>query len=169
MARPTDSNEQLLCSFCGKSQHEVKKLIAGTSVYICNECVDLCKHIIDDGGRPKDVLDVADEMFDYLANMGFPPGQSPTSSPFGVVPARVFIRYQDHGGEYRYVSAIARACDLAESAIDVFLSEVIADGMPVKNIRFMRGTGSWLMIFHDGAASERPCTVLFPLERKQER
>ncbi|WP_022939774.1 ATP-dependent protease ATP-binding subunit ClpX [Psychromonas hadalis] len=36
----------LYCSFCGKSQHEVKKLIAGPSVYICNECVDLCDDII---------------------------------------------------------------------------------------------------------------------------
>ena len=36
----------LYCSFCGKSQHEVKKLIAGPSVYICNECVDLCEDII---------------------------------------------------------------------------------------------------------------------------
>jgi len=36
----------LFCSFCGKSQHEVRKLIAGPSVYICDECVDLCNDII---------------------------------------------------------------------------------------------------------------------------
>jgi len=36
----------LKCSFCNKSQHEVKKLVAGPSVYICNECVDLCQDII---------------------------------------------------------------------------------------------------------------------------
>ena len=47
MARPTDSNEQLLCSFCGKSQRQVKKLIAGPGVYICDECIDLCNEIID--------------------------------------------------------------------------------------------------------------------------
>lgn len=41
-----DSGSLLYCSFCGKSQHEVKKLIAGPSVYICNECVDLCDDII---------------------------------------------------------------------------------------------------------------------------
>ena len=41
------SDEKLLyCSFCGKSQHEVKKLIAGPSVFICDECVDLCNDII---------------------------------------------------------------------------------------------------------------------------
>src|SRR4051794_8909224 len=48
MTRPTDSNEQLLCSFCGKSQRQVKKLIAGPGVYICDECIDLCNEIIDE-------------------------------------------------------------------------------------------------------------------------
>ena len=43
------SGEKLLyCSFCGKSQHEVKKLIAGPSVFICDECIDLCNDIIRD-------------------------------------------------------------------------------------------------------------------------
>jgi len=41
-----NNSSLLYCSFCGKSQHEVKKLIAGPSVYICNECVDLCDDII---------------------------------------------------------------------------------------------------------------------------
>jgi ATP-dependent Clp protease ATP-binding subunit ClpX len=48
VARPTDTNEQLLCSFCGKSQRQVKKLIAGPGVYICDECIDLCNEIIDE-------------------------------------------------------------------------------------------------------------------------
>ncbi|HJW75825.1 MAG TPA: ATP-dependent Clp protease ATP-binding subunit ClpX [Thermoleophilia bacterium] len=48
MAGPTDSNDQLLCSFCGKSQRQVKKLIAGPGVYICDECIDLCNEIIDE-------------------------------------------------------------------------------------------------------------------------
>jgi ATP-dependent Clp protease ATP-binding subunit ClpX len=48
LARPTDANEQLLCSFCGKSQRQVKKLIAGPGVYICDECIDLCNEIIDE-------------------------------------------------------------------------------------------------------------------------
>ncbi len=48
LARPTESNEQLLCSFCGKSQRQVKKLIAGPGVYICDECIDLCNEIIDE-------------------------------------------------------------------------------------------------------------------------
>ncbi len=46
MQRKNDSNDDLLCSFCGKSQDEVKKLIAGPSVYICDECIQLCNEII---------------------------------------------------------------------------------------------------------------------------
>jgi ATP-dependent Clp protease ATP-binding subunit ClpX len=42
----SDSEKLLYCSFCGKSQHEVKKLIAGPSVYVCDECVELCNDII---------------------------------------------------------------------------------------------------------------------------
>jgi len=41
-----NKDKQLFCSFCGKNQSEVKKLIAGPSVYICNECVSLCNDII---------------------------------------------------------------------------------------------------------------------------
>jgi len=48
VAGPTDGNDQLLCSFCGKSQRQVKKLIAGPGVYICDECIDLCNEIIDE-------------------------------------------------------------------------------------------------------------------------
>ncbi len=43
--------EILRCSFCGKSQNEVKKLIAGPSVYVCNECIDICNEIINDDER----------------------------------------------------------------------------------------------------------------------
>lgn len=43
-----DSSKLLYCSFCGKSQHEVRKLIAGPSVFICDECVDLCNDIIQE-------------------------------------------------------------------------------------------------------------------------
>lgn len=46
MAEKKDSKRQLKCSFCGKGQEEVRKLIAGPSVFICNECVDLCNEII---------------------------------------------------------------------------------------------------------------------------
>src|SRR6202000_197032 len=46
-SKPTgDSKNTLYCSFCGKSQHEVRKLIAGPTVFICDECVELCMDII---------------------------------------------------------------------------------------------------------------------------
>ena len=44
----SSDNNNLTCSFCGKNQEDVKKLIAGPSVYICDECVDLCIDIIDE-------------------------------------------------------------------------------------------------------------------------
>src|SRR5574341_718149 len=46
MARPREGNGTLKCSFCGKSQNDVRKLIAGPTVYICDECIDLCNDII---------------------------------------------------------------------------------------------------------------------------
>ncbi|MBW2426294.1 MAG: ATP-dependent Clp protease ATP-binding subunit ClpX, partial [Deltaproteobacteria bacterium] len=58
-----DDNANLSCSFCGKSQKEVKKLIAGPTVYICDECIELCNDIIaeeygqeDSGQAPQRVL-----------------------------------------------------------------------------------------------------------------
>ena len=69
-----DNGKLLYCSFCGKSQHEVRKLIAGPSVFICDECVDLCNDIIreeiQDGGTeessdklptPREIKDILDE------------------------------------------------------------------------------------------------------------
>jgi hypothetical protein len=46
--RDPTQQEILYCSFCGKNQHEVRKLITGPGVYICDECVDLCTDIVDD-------------------------------------------------------------------------------------------------------------------------
>src|ERR1700738_1852990 len=51
----SNSEKLLYCSFCGKSQHEVKKLIAGPSVYICDECIDLCNDIIREEGQKSGV------------------------------------------------------------------------------------------------------------------
>ncbi|MBX9977786.1 MAG: ATP-dependent Clp protease ATP-binding subunit ClpX [Alphaproteobacteria bacterium] len=48
---PTDTKNTLYCSFCGKSQHEVRKLIAGPTVFICDECVELCTDIIREENR----------------------------------------------------------------------------------------------------------------------
>src|ERR1035438_5063817 len=75
MAEKTTGDKLLYCSFCGKSQHEVRKLIAGPSVFICDECVDLCNDIIreevqeDPNGKlrdaglptPKEICDILDQ------------------------------------------------------------------------------------------------------------
>jgi len=54
------SDDFLRCSFCGKSQNQVKKLIAGPGVYICNECVDLCNEIIDEELKEQKKVDFKD-------------------------------------------------------------------------------------------------------------
>ena len=71
--RSGDSNKILYCSFCGKSQHEVRKLIAGPSVFICDECVELCNDIIREEleekaqsarshlPKPREILEVLDQ------------------------------------------------------------------------------------------------------------
>jgi ATP-dependent Clp protease ATP-binding subunit ClpX len=72
----TEAKNTLYCSFCGKSQHEVRKLIAGPTVYICNECIELCMDIVredhknmsfhgDGLPKPKDICKILD---DYVIN-----------------------------------------------------------------------------------------------------
>ncbi|MEC7668666.1 MAG: ClpX C4-type zinc finger protein, partial [Pseudomonadota bacterium] len=69
----SDSKNTLYCSFCGKSQHEVRKLIAGPTVFICDECVELCMDIIREETKssglkasegvptPQEICDVLDD------------------------------------------------------------------------------------------------------------
>ncbi len=57
-----DSGKLLYCSFCGKSQHEVRKLIAGPSVFICDECVDLCNDIIREEIQDGDTEESSDKL-----------------------------------------------------------------------------------------------------------
>ncbi|WP_370246515.1 ATP-dependent Clp protease ATP-binding subunit ClpX [Nocardioides sp.] len=71
MARIGDGGELLKCSFCGKSQKQVKKLIAGPGVYICDECIDLCNEIIEEelneaGDVALDELPKPAEIFEFL-------------------------------------------------------------------------------------------------------
>ena len=67
-----DNGKLLYCSFCGKSQHEVRKLIAGPSVFVCDECVDLCNDIIREEIQEKDTevtkrkLPIPEEIKDTL-------------------------------------------------------------------------------------------------------
>jgi len=58
MTKKDDTNDNLFCSFCGKNQKEVMKLIAGPAVYICNECIQLCSEIIEEESeKDKDVFE----------------------------------------------------------------------------------------------------------------
>ncbi|MGA7756803.1 MAG: ATP-dependent Clp protease ATP-binding subunit ClpX [Ilumatobacteraceae bacterium] len=63
MAKFGDTGELLKCSFCGKSQKQVKKLIAGPGVYICDECIDLCNEIIEE-----ELTETAELSFESLPN-----------------------------------------------------------------------------------------------------
>jgi len=76
----SDSKNTLYCSFCGKSQHEVRKLIAGPTVFICDECVELCMDIIREEGKgtvakthegvptPQEICEILD---DYVIGQAF--------------------------------------------------------------------------------------------------
>ena len=48
MFKFNDEKGQLKCSFCGKTQEQVRKLVAGTGVYICDECIELCTEIVEE-------------------------------------------------------------------------------------------------------------------------
>ena len=73
MARIGDGGDLLKCSFCGKSQKQVKKLIAGPGVYICDECIDLCNEIIEEelneaSDLQFDELPKPKEIYEFLSN-----------------------------------------------------------------------------------------------------
>ena len=80
MSKTTESKNTLYCSFCGKSQHEVRKLIAGPTVFICDECVELCMDIIKEEGKsslskgqegvptPQEICDILD---DYVIGQSY--------------------------------------------------------------------------------------------------
>lgn len=73
MARMGDGGDLLKCSFCGKSQKQVKKLIAGPGVYICDECIDLCNEIIEEELAESSELGLDElpkprEIFEFLQN-----------------------------------------------------------------------------------------------------
>jgi ATP-dependent Clp protease ATP-binding subunit ClpX len=81
--KKTGGEKLLYCSFCGKSQHEVRKLIAGPSVFICDECIELCNDIIRDelavdhgGGDTGTDLPTPKEIFDILNQYVIGQGQA---------------------------------------------------------------------------------------------
>ena len=80
MAKFGDGGDLLKCSFCGKSQKQVKKLIAGPGVYICDECIDLCNEIIDEEltspvgfdpdslPRPREIITIRRKLDEIIAH-----------------------------------------------------------------------------------------------------
>ena len=94
MARIGDGGDLLKCSFCGKSQKQVKKLIAGPGVYICDECIDLCNEIIEEELSESselkwDELPKPKEIFDFLD--GYVIGQDTAKRTLAVA---VYNHYQ---------------------------------------------------------------------------
>ncbi|WP_159616887.1 ATP-dependent Clp protease ATP-binding subunit ClpX [Arthrobacter zhaoguopingii] len=97
MARIGESADLLKCSFCGKSQKQVRKLIAGPGVYICDECIDLCNEIIEE-----ELSEVADlgtfelpkprEIFDFLQE--YVVGQEPAKRSLAVAVYNHYKRIQ---------------------------------------------------------------------------
>jgi len=97
MARIGDGGDLLKCSFCGKSQKQVKKLIAGPGVYICDECIDLCNEIIEEelaeAGEVKlDELPKPAEIHDFLDQ--YVVGQSGTKRTLSVAVYNHYKRIQ---------------------------------------------------------------------------
>ena len=101
MARLGDGGDLLKCSFCGKSQKQVKKLIAGPGVYICDECIDLCNEIIEEelseaGETSLDELPKPRAIFDFLEQYVI--GQEPAKKALSVAVYNHYKRIQAGGG-----------------------------------------------------------------------
>nr|WP_269809912.1 ATP-dependent Clp protease ATP-binding subunit ClpX [Kineosporia rhizophila] len=97
VARIGDGGDLLKCSFCGKSQKQVKKLIAGPGVYICDECIDLCNEIIEEELAEASELGLVElpkpkEIFDFLEQ--YVVGQTPAKKSLAVAVYNHYKRIQ---------------------------------------------------------------------------
>jgi ATP-dependent Clp protease ATP-binding subunit ClpX len=102
MARIGESGDLLKCSFCGKSQKQVKKLIAGPGVYICDECIDLCNEIIEEELSEASDLHFAElpkpkEIYDFLDQYVI--GQEVAKKALAVAVYNHYKRVQSEDGE----------------------------------------------------------------------
>ena len=117
MARVGDGGDLLKCSFCGKSQKQVKKLIAGPGVYICDECIDLCNEIIEEELAETSEVSFDDlpkptEIYDFLN--GYVVGQDQAKKTLAVAVYNHYKRVQAEDGKPRPADT---AVELAKSNI----------------------------------------------------
>ena len=116
MARISDGADLLKCSFCGKSQKQVKKLIAGPGVYICDECIDLCNEIIEEEFNESsdlqfDELPKPREIYDFLGRYVI--GQETAKKALSVAVYNHYKRVQATANERKAADEI----ELAKSNI----------------------------------------------------
>ncbi|MCC2308995.1 ATP-dependent Clp protease ATP-binding subunit ClpX [Cellulomonas chengniuliangii] len=119
MARIGDGADLLKCSFCGKSQKQVKKLIAGPGVYICDECIDLCNEIIEEELAESTEVGMVDlpkpkEIFAFLEE--YIVGQEPAKRSLAVAVYNHYKRIQA-GEQSRAPGSTEDAIELAKSNI----------------------------------------------------
>ncbi|WP_104178827.1 ATP-dependent Clp protease ATP-binding subunit ClpX [Arthrobacter sp. B0490] len=128
MARIGESTDLLKCSFCGKSQKQVRKLIAGPGVYICDECIDLCNEIIEE-----ELSEVADlgtfelpkprEIFDFLQE--YVVGQEPAKRSLAVAVYNHYKRIQSGNGP-RAAGTLADAAETED--VEIAKSNILLIG-----------------------------------------
>ncbi len=119
MARIGDGADLLKCSFCGKSQKQVKKLIAGPGVYICDECIDLCNEIIEEELAEATEVSMVElpkpkEIFDFLEQ--YIVGQEPAKRSLAVAVYNHYKRIQA-GEAGRLPGGDGDAVEIAKSNI----------------------------------------------------
>ncbi len=120
MARIGDGGDLLKCSFCGKSQKQVKKLIAGPGVYICDECIDLCNEIIEEELSEGSELGLEElpkprEIYEFLN--GYVIGQDAAKKSLAVAVYNHYKRVQAGVGSAMASRSKEEAVELAKSNI----------------------------------------------------
>ncbi|WP_114855195.1 ATP-dependent Clp protease ATP-binding subunit ClpX [Brachybacterium sp. YJGR34] len=121
MARTSDGADVFKCSFCGKSQKQVERLISGPGVYICEECIELCNEIIAEeiqaaqpAAEESAPLPTPREIYDFLEE--YVVGQDPAKRALSVAVYNHYKRVRAQDAEQTVSSARSAAASLAEEA-----------------------------------------------------